>query len=503
MGEKQVTVEVTVYGGHDCEFVEAVSDRLNCNICTKVLRDPHLAVCCGQHFCESCLNQWFTRQGKESCPHCRSEGEDFHHVINKGVRSEINQLKIRCSNHHEGCQWTGELGALKQHLKSNSGCDFVLVECPNKCKEWYGYIEQCLRTSIMRRRDLSDHLTQFCYLRPYRCDFCGHKDTYEEVTGDSYGLIPRADEYDYYGHQAECPEAPVICPYDCGLEMRRKELDNHFSLCPQKPVECPFAEAGCRVDIRRYQLENHMTTSLQLHLMLLMIDHKQLKGELSEVKAQLSKAETKFNETELKLSKTETKLDEVKCKLSKAETEIGETKRELLEAKAHLTSELGADFNYAINKVVKYGDSVILPMRSFSKYRCSGKVWHSPPFYYREGYKMCLAVYANGVETGTGTHVSVAILHIKGEYDDQLKWPAEWATNNYKQKPLPLYDGCADIFVHRLPQSPADNEHVLIGRQVKFCSLKSKKILHLMNDCLTFIVKYEDCRLFVELLYDD
>jgi TNF receptor-associated factor 4 len=116
------------YGGHDYEFVGAVSDRFNCSICTKVLRDPHLAVCCGQHFCESCLNKWFTRQGKESCPYCRAEGEGFHHVINKGLRSEVIQLKTKCSN--RGCQWTGEMGTLKRHLNR---CDFVMVECPNKC----------------------------------------------------------------------------------------------------------------------------------------------------------------------------------------------------------------------------------------------------------------------------------------------------------------------------------------------------------------------------------
>ena len=81
------------YGGYDHEFVGTVPDRFICQICTKVLHDPHLAVCCGQHFCESCLNRWFTRQGKESCPHCQAEGESFNHVIHKGLRSEVNQLK--------------------------------------------------------------------------------------------------------------------------------------------------------------------------------------------------------------------------------------------------------------------------------------------------------------------------------------------------------------------------------------------------------------------------
>ena len=204
--------EKPVYGGYDCHFIGKVSERLNCNICTKVLRDPHLAVCCGQHFCESCLNKWFTRQGKESCPHCRAEGEGlgFHHVINKGVRSEINQLKIECSNHGKGCQWTGELGTLKQHLESDKGCDFVMVECPNKCESWYG-------KNLLQRRDLALHLTQVCYLRPYQCEFCDLKDTYEAITGYSIYYVSKPND-DYYGHHAKCPEVPLTCPNRCGVE---------------------------------------------------------------------------------------------------------------------------------------------------------------------------------------------------------------------------------------------------------------------------------------------
>ena len=136
--------KVPEYGGYNHEFVGEVADRYNCQICTKVIREPHLAVCCGQHFCESCLS-------KESCPHCRAEGEAFHHVINKGLRSEINKLKIKCSNHGEGCKWTGELGELKTHLESEKGCGFVVVECPHRCELHYTII-------LLIRKNLEKHL---------------------------------------------------------------------------------------------------------------------------------------------------------------------------------------------------------------------------------------------------------------------------------------------------------------------------------------------------------
>ena len=57
----------------------------------------------------------------------------FYHVINTGLRSEINQQTVKCINHNEGCEWTGELGEIEYHLESDSGCGFVVVTCPNKC----------------------------------------------------------------------------------------------------------------------------------------------------------------------------------------------------------------------------------------------------------------------------------------------------------------------------------------------------------------------------------
>ena len=36
---------------------------------------------------------------------------------------------------------------------------------------------------------------------------------------------------------------------------------------------------------------------------------------------------------------------------------------------------------------------------------------------------MCLKVYANGIQDGKGTHVSVGARLMRGEFDDSLKWP--------------------------------------------------------------------------------
>ena len=279
-------------GGHDSEFVCEVPDRFICQICAKVLREPHLAVCCGQHFCESCLNRWFNQHRKQSCPHCRAEGKEFSHVINKGLRSEINQLKVKCSNHGKGCKWTGELGALKTHLESDKGCGFVVVRCPNQCRERRSFSI----VKLIQRKDLDKHLKTECDLRPYQCEHCGYKDTYHEITGKGYSSARRSWLSDFINnsHYGKCPEFPLTCPNKCGaMRIKRKNVNSHRSECPQEPVECPFVEAGCKEDLRRCRLEGHMTSSVQQHLLLVMNDYKKVKKRLRETEATLEELTTK------------------------------------------------------------------------------------------------------------------------------------------------------------------------------------------------------------------
>lgn len=54
----------------------------------------------------------------------------------------------------------------------------------------------------------------------------------------------------------------------------------------------------------------------------------------------------------------------------------------------------------------------------------TGTVLHSTGFYTSfRGYKMCLRINLNGVETGFGTHLSLFVHLMRGEFDDNLVWP--------------------------------------------------------------------------------
>lgn len=61
---------------------------------------------------------------------------------------------------------------------------------------------------------------------------------------------------------------------------------------------------------------------------------------------------------------------------------------------------------------------------NFDHYKKNSLKWYSAPFYsHCFGYKMCIGVDAGGHTVGEGTHVSLLVYLLPGEYDGNLKWP--------------------------------------------------------------------------------
>ena len=284
------------YGGYDLTFTKPVPDRFNCNICTKVLHDPHLTACCGQHFCESCLDHWFKKQ-KTTCPLCREK--NFNHFLNKALKREIDDLEIRCTKQGLGCQWVGELRTLQTHLDSDKGCGYVEVQCSNKCG------------AKMKRKELKAHLERQCPLRKIQCQYCHYEDTYLTITSKHYG---------------ECPHYPLPCPNKCGTTgIRRADMDNHRSRCELEPMECPFREAGCRDKVMRKEFDSHMSGNQQNHLLVLLGAFQETNRELLKSRRELDENRKELNECRrelsLKLLETRKKLEESKRKPAKQMTQ--------------------------------------------------------------------------------------------------------------------------------------------------------------------------------------
>ena len=88
-----------------------------------------------------------------------------------------------------------------------------------------------------------------------------------------------------------------------------------------------------------------------------------------------------------------------------------------------------ATFSHTVSKLPSWYTSssislAIFNITDFSKHKAIGDVWYSSPFYtHPQGYKFRVAVWANGVGDGAGTHVSVGVDLMEGEHDDRLEFP--------------------------------------------------------------------------------
>ena len=210
------------FGGYDECFLDEAQERLVCSICTKVMRDPHLMACCGKEFCISCLQSWFNQQNTEECPHCRATKRDYNvlHILDKGVKSEIESQFILCTNYKEDCEWVGELRNQASHLDK---CDYSQVDCPRGCKTSSGTLTRLLR------KDLAKHLNNYCELREKRCTHCGHITTVKS----------------YPTHERVCDYIEIDCPKRCKTNgilttILRKDMNMHLRR------HCQLREKQCR-----------------------------------------------------------------------------------------------------------------------------------------------------------------------------------------------------------------------------------------------------------------
>ena len=84
---------------------------------------------------------------------------------------------------------------------------------------------------------------------------------------------------------------------------------------------------------------------------------------------------------------------------------------------------LNAQLHYS-NMKDQQGITSIFKMPSFKEKKENNIEFFSDPFYTDpRGYKMLINIDANGYRDNKGTHVSVWVYLMRGEYDDQLEFP--------------------------------------------------------------------------------
>ena len=216
-------------GGYDYQFVETPSDMFLCKICHLPSKVPHLSICCGHTFCESCLDatkKVTVTYSLKVCPMCRSRC--FKTFLNKQNKRAIKSLFVFCTNTNRGCDCQGEVNHITGHLGNSDGCQFEEVKCSNDCG------------LILQRQNLSSHVDNDCPCREVRCQYCS-------VAGQHQFIMSE--------HVNQCAKVPLPCPNNCGVDfILREDMAVHKTTCLFEEIECPN---DCDKNLQRKKMANH------------------------------------------------------------------------------------------------------------------------------------------------------------------------------------------------------------------------------------------------------
>ena len=192
-------------------------------------------------------------------------------------------------------------------------------------------------------------------------------------------------------HSDVCDFAPVECLNGCEAHYPRYFMPVHRRSCPKEVIPCVHSDLGCKGTFKREDQSSHDNNKIFHHMGLL-----------------CSKAGSKHQEVE----------EQVQQLTSEKDRNLERIKQ--LEKK---TAELELD-RYNFKKMQKRHQEKALSflMKGFSREKEKGTPWKSESMTSKEGYKFCIGVYANGYSESSGTAVSVELLAMKGENDEELEW---------------------------------------------------------------------------------
>ena len=118
---------------------DGILDEFICGICHEIVKNPVCTKCCGQTYCEECVNRWLNDH--DTCPNDRNwlDASDLIPTP-RLVKNFINKLKIKCDNFEKGCTEIVTIEELSEHVKNCKAglcqlCEFSLDESYHNCIE--------------------------------------------------------------------------------------------------------------------------------------------------------------------------------------------------------------------------------------------------------------------------------------------------------------------------------------------------------------------------------
>ena len=414
---------------YDVTFVNPPPPEVQteCPICHCVLFRPRMATCqCGYSYCSACIDR-VERDGKP-CPLC---SQPFCLVNDNRLERILNGYEVYCPHKEKGCEWTGELGQLDNHLNRNpqpdkllEGCQFQDIPC--RLCQLYRCERQLMTNHISNECQNRDIDCDYSYAG---CDFKKPKQQLEQHMKDSVSLhLSLVSNYMLSNLSLKEKE---VCELKTELGENKDTVDNlKRVLTIQRKVIRSIVIAGIlfaillvflnvwHIDSSVLKMKENISTQQhanKLELLKLKKQHfealrKELKEYLStqqrDNKLEINRLFDLRKQTDHCESTMSSQLSETKCTCpSIPESKLNTIENEIQYLRQQLDyPSLPVDMKFT--ELIESGDRLL-----------------SLPFYASDGYLMRLVVYPKGTGSGTNTHMSVYVHLMKGKHDSILDWP--------------------------------------------------------------------------------
>ena len=464
------TLSKPEFEGYKYDFIDQISEDYFCMLCKHVAREPNITTCCGECFCEACI------QDKKPCPNCSKT--DFTSILHPKYHAKIQALEVRCTMKDRGCPWTGQLQHLDAHLDVTTGdCQYVDVECPKKCVQ------------KVQKRNVDTHLANECPNRDYRCPHCNFANKFHVVS----------DHFDV------CPYYPLACPNRCGATFERDDLPDHMKMCRLEEVQCVFSDAGCQAKFIRENEDEHMNQNTQKHLTMMPAatlrisqDFKRKLQEQQDMfRKKLEQQKEEHEHLGGQLQQNNKQIKQVVQKLDKQSREIEKLREQQNDYQDHLKKK---DVQIkALEEIIRQicsGEVGIPPyditLSNYKEDKAKDGSTDSPPMYtHPMGSRFTLRLRPNGSTTeGRGTHVSVSVYSLKGYHDSELKFPVKFTItvqllNQHRDQDHYTRDIQCEINSIGMIGWPIGSDRTFIPHAALEWN-RDKQTQYLKDDCLRF-----------------
>ena len=229
------------------------------------------------------------------------------------------------------------------------------------------------------------------------------------------------------------------------------KLDRHLNVnplcdesligCEFSRIKCEFSGAGCMAQMPRKDMTAHMEHEAPHHVQLLADSLKKRDETLKKQHEQIEEFTKQLQSRDELIEQKTLQMQEFTLKQQKIKQEAVSVG---LQLRNQLPKEIfGQLFDLVLENeelqqlldmptphqqpavpLQQISINHYFTMDEFELHKTNDEEWCSEAFYtHPRGYKMCVLIFANGVDEVHGKQVSLYTCFMRGEYDDELLWP--------------------------------------------------------------------------------